>query len=48
MVDRSGIPPAIRTAEANASDHNQILPVVLDFPKVGGVPGRPKELPDEA
>src|SRR3954467_6666425 len=47
MVDRHGVPLAIRTAGANASDHKQILPVVLDFPKVGGKPGRPKELPDE-
>jgi transposase len=48
MVDRSGVPLAIRTAGANASDHRQILPLILDFPRVGGVPGRPKELPDEA
>ena len=48
MVNRHGVPLAIRTAGANASDHRQILPLVLDFPKVGGKPGRPKELPDEA
>src|SRR5258708_22944828 len=48
MVDRCGVPLAIRTAGANASDHKQILPLVLEFPKVAGVPGRPKELPDEA
>jgi transposase len=48
MVSRTGVPLAIRTAGANASDHRQIIPLVLDFPKVGGVPGRPKELPDEA
>jgi transposase len=48
MVDRHGIPLAIRTAGANASDHKQIIPLVLDFPKVGGTPGRPKGLPDEA
>jgi len=47
MVDRSGVPLAIRTTGANASDHHQILPLVLDFPKIGGKPGRPKELPDE-
>jgi transposase len=46
MVDRSGVPIAIRTAAANASDHTQILPIVLDFPRLGGTPGRPKELPD--
>jgi transposase len=48
MVDRHGVPLAVRTAGANASDHRQILHLVLDFPKVGGRPGRPKELPDEA
>ena len=48
MVDRHGVPLAIRTAGANASDHRQIIPLVRDFPKVTGKPGRPKELPDEA
>jgi transposase len=47
MVDRHGVPLAIRTAGANASDHRQIIPLVLDFPKVGGLPGHPKELPDD-
>lgn len=46
LVDRHGVPLAIRTAGANASDHTQILPLVLDFPRVGGRPGRPKERPD--
>ncbi|QEL16824.1 IS5 family transposase [Limnoglobus roseus] len=48
MVDRSGVPLSIRTAGANESDHTQIIPLVLDFPRVGGKPGRPKEMPDEA
>lgn len=47
LVDRHGVPLVIRTAGANVSDHRQIIPVVLDFPKVRGQPGRPKELPDE-
>ena len=47
LVDRHGVPLAIRTAPANASDRTQIIPLVLDFPRVGGKPGRPKELPDE-
>jgi transposase len=47
MVDRNGVSLAVRTAGANASDHTQIIPIVLDFPRVGGKPGRPKELPDE-
>jgi transposase len=48
LVDRHGVPLAIRTAPANASDHTQVLPLVLDFPRVGGKAGRPKGLPDEA
>jgi transposase len=47
LVDRHGVPLAIRTAGANASAHRQIIPLVVDFPKVTGKPGRPKELPDE-
>jgi transposase len=46
LVDSHGVPLEIHTAGANASDHRQIIPLVLDFPKVGGKPGRPKELPD--
>jgi len=46
LVDRHGTPLAVRTAGANASDHTQIIPIVLDFPHVGGKPGRPKEMPD--
>jgi transposase len=46
LVDRHGVPLAIRTAGANASDHRQIIPVVLQFPRVGGKVGRPKEHPD--
>jgi transposase len=48
LVNRQGVPLAIRTAPANASDHTQIIPLVIKFPVVGGKPGRPKELPDEA
>jgi transposase len=48
LVDRHGVPLAIHTAPANASDHREIIPLVMDFPKVKGKPGRPKELPDEA
>lgn len=48
MVSRSGVPLAIRTAGANASGHRQILPLaLLDFPRVGGKPGRPREKPAE-
>jgi transposase len=47
LVDRNGVPLAIRTAPANTSDQVELIPIVLEFPKVGGKPGRPKELPDE-
>jgi len=47
LTDRHGVPLAVHAAGANASDHRQILPIVLAFPRVGGKPGRPKELPDE-
>ncbi len=47
LVDRHGVPLGIRTTGANVSDHQQLLPLVVDFPKVGGKPGRPKEFPDE-
>ena len=46
LLVRHGVPLAIRTAAANDSDHRQILHVVLEFPKVGGKRGRPKQLPD--
>jgi transposase len=45
MVDPHGVPLEIHTAPANASDQRQIIPLVVDFPKVGGKPGRPQELP---
>ena len=48
LVDRQGVPLAIRIDGANASDHTQILPLVaLEFPKVTGRPGRPREKPEE-
>jgi transposase len=46
LVDRHGVPLAIRTASANTSDHRQIIPLVMAYPKIKGKPGRPKELPD--
>lgn len=48
LVDPHGVPLAIRTVGANVSDQTQLIPIVLDFPPVGGKRGRPKELPDEA
>jgi transposase len=46
LVDPNGVPLAIRTTGANASDQKQIIPLILEYPHVGGKPGRPKELPD--
>ncbi len=48
QADRYGVPLAIHTAGTNARDEKQIIPVILDFLKVTGKPGRPKVLPDEA
>jgi len=47
LVDRNGVPLVIRAAPANKSDHNEVLPTVLEFPHVGGQPGRPRECPDD-
>jgi transposase len=47
LVDRNGVPLAISTVSANTSDQVELIPIVLEFPQVGGKPGRPKELPDE-
>jgi transposase len=46
MVDRQGVPPAVRTTGAHESDQRQILSLILDYPRIGGKPGRPKQLPD--
>jgi transposase len=46
MVDRHGVPLGIRIAGAQVSDHRQLLPVVTNFPRVGGKAGRPKEHPE--
>ena len=42
----AGGPLAARSAGASASDHPQLFPALLAFPRVGGTPGRPKEFPD--
>src|SRR3954469_14212252 len=47
LVDRNGVPLAIRTAPANRSDQVELIPIVVEFPIVGGKPGRPKEHPHE-
>jgi transposase len=47
LVDRDGVPLVIHAAPANRSDHVEILPTVLDYPHVGGQPGRPRTRPDK-
>jgi transposase len=46
LVDANGVPLVIHTAPANASDYKLILPVIEDFPEIGGKPGRPRKHPD--
>lgn len=46
LSDANGEPLVIRTAPANASDYKLILPVVEEFPEIGGKPGRPRTHPD--
>jgi transposase len=48
MVDANGVPLALHTTGSNVSDQTQIVPIVLEFPRIKGKVGRPKELPDEA
>jgi hypothetical protein len=40
MFGRSGMPPAVRTAGADGSDHRRVPPPSLGFDKVRGFPGR--------
>jgi transposase len=46
LVDKHGVPLALRTAGANVSDHRQIIPLVVAYPHVPGKRGRPKQRPD--
>ena len=48
MVDGNGVPLALHTSGSNSSDQMEIIPIIVEFPKVKGKPGRPKEHPDEA
>jgi transposase len=48
MVDANGVPIALHTTGANVSDQTQMIPIVLEFPRIKGKPGRPKEHPDQA
>lgn len=48
LVDGNGVPLAIRTTGANASDQQQLEPIMHKFPHVKGKPGRPREKPEAA
>ncbi len=47
MVDINGVPLFIRSNSANTSDQKEILPTVVNFPEIGGKPGRPKTHPKD-
>ncbi len=49
VVDRNGIPLAVRLSAANAHDATQLLPLVRAIPPIigsRGRPGRPRKRPD--
>lgn len=48
LVDGNGVPLALRTTGANASDQKQLEPIIHKFPRVKGRPGRPTEHPEAA
>jgi transposase len=48
LVDGNGVPLALRTTGANASDQQQVQPIMEKFPRVKGKRGRPKETPNVA
>lgn len=48
LVDGNGVPLALLTTGANASDQQQLEPIINEFPRVKGKPGRPKEHPNVA
>jgi transposase len=45
LVDSQGAPLVVHSTPANESDQRQALPAILDFPLIGGKPGRPKTHP---
>lgn len=47
LVDRDGVPLVIHAVPANRSDHREILPTIIDYPLVGGKPGRPRTHPEK-
>lgn len=47
LVDRDGVPLVLRAVPADRSDQVVILPTVVEFPAVGGKPGRPLTHPKQ-
>lgn len=47
LVDRDGVPLVIRAVPANRSDQLETLPTIVEFPAVGGKPGRPRTHPEK-
>ena len=46
MTSREGVPLAVILTAANQHDIRQIMPLVLlEFPQIGGLPGRPLDRP---
>lgn len=45
QTDLRGTPLALRSAPANRSDQREILPIVEQYPAVGGKPGSPRRRP---
>jgi transposase len=45
LTDANGIPLAAKATAANEHDVNQLLPLVVSVPPVGGKPGVPRRLP---
>ena len=48
LVDGNGVPLALHTTGANASDQKQLETIIHKFPHVKGKSGRPKEHPEAA
>lgn len=46
VVNRQGVPEAVRVRGANTSDHQELLPLIKEeFPAIAGRVGRPKQKP---
>jgi transposase len=45
VTDANGVPLVVKATAANEHDINQLLPLVMAIPPVGGKPGPPRRLP---